>query len=75
MEVKNSPDQPPVKPEDLIQGELYYRIDTVTGQRSIDAKFIELVKDEFGAYAKFEAGCNATFSDNVILFKIYRAVN
>jgi hypothetical protein len=75
MEVKNSPDQPPVKPEDLIQGELYYRIDTVTGQRSIDAKFIELVKDEFGTYAKFEAGCNATFSDNVIHFKFYRSVN
>jgi hypothetical protein len=75
MEDQNSPDQAPVKPEDLIQGELYYRVDTVTGQRTIDAKFIELVKDELGTYAKFEAGHNATFSDNVILFKIYRAVN
>jgi len=75
MEDQNSPDQVPVQPEDLIKGELYYRVDNVTGQRTIDAEFIELFKDESGTYAKFYAGHNATFSDNVIHFKFYRSVN
>lgn len=75
MEDQNSPDQVPVQPDELIKGELYYRVDNVTGQRTIDAEFIELFTDESGTYAKFEAGHNAKFSDNVIHFKFYRSVN
>jgi len=63
----------PVQPDDLIKGELYYRIDNVTGQRTIDAKFIELVKNELATYAKFDAGHNATFSDNVLCFTFFKA--